>query len=121
MTPSRTARRALAAAVLPIASLSACSGGAKSPSPSPAAGTPGAVSIRGFRFSPDPLRVVSGTVVTWTNADDTAHSVVASDGAFKSPDRLVHGASYTVTLSTKGTFTYHCGIHNFMTATVVVT
>jgi plastocyanin len=31
------------------------------------------------------------------------------------------GASYTHTYDKPGTYSYHCGIHNFMTAKVAVT
>ena len=42
------------------------------------------VKIDNFSFGPGTLTVPVGTTVTWTNRDDIPHTVVSSDGAFKS-------------------------------------
>ena len=78
-----------------------------------------AISIANFAFQPDSLQVATGTTVTWTNADSTAHTVTADDGAFDAGP-LAPGASFTQTFTTPGTYTYHCQIHPFMTGTIVV-
>lgn len=79
-----------------------------------------AVSIQNFAFAPANLTVKVGTEVTWTNADEDPHTVVAKGGQFKS-EVLQTGATYTFTFTTPGTYEYLCSIHPFMTATVVVT
>jgi len=77
------------------------------------------VSIQNFAFAPASLAVKVGTTVTWTNADQDPHTVVAKGGQFKS-GILNTGAGYTFTFTTAGTYDYLCSIHPFMIATVVV-
>jgi plastocyanin len=83
-----------------------------------AAGTP--VAIKDFKFGPTSVTVAAGGSVTWTNQDSFAHSIKSGDGSFDSPD-IATGQTFTAKFPTAGTFTYVCGIHNFMTGTVVVT
>ena len=40
--------------------------------------------IDNFSFGPAAITVAAGTTVTWTNRDDIPHTVVSTDGAFKS-------------------------------------
>jgi plastocyanin len=87
------------------------------PSASPSAG---AVEVQGFAFRPPALTVAAGTTVTWTNHDDFAHSVVDRAGTFHS-EPIAPGTTYQHTFDAPGTYTYICGIHPSMTATVVVT
>ena len=42
------------------------------------------VKIDNFSFGPGTLSVAAGTTVTWTNRDDIPHTVVSTDGVFKS-------------------------------------
>ena len=86
-------------------------------SPPSASGT--AEAIKDFAFSPKTVTVKVGGAVTWTNQDGTTHSVKSDDGSFVSHD-LEQGQTYTATFAKAGTFTYACGIHPFMTGTVVV-
>jgi plastocyanin len=63
--------------------------------------------------------VAVGTTVTWTSRDDIPHTVVSTDGVFKSKVRdTVEKFSYTFTKA--GTYPYFCSIHPKMTGTVVV-
>jgi hypothetical protein len=77
------------------------------------------VSIIDFAFSPSTLTIAPGNTVTWTNHGATAHTVTADAGAFGSA-ALLPGQTFSFTFSTPGTFSYHCSIHPFMTASVVV-
>ena len=77
------------------------------------------VTIQDFAFSPQMVTVKAGSAITWTNGDGTAHSVKSGDGSFVSQN-LQQGQSYSATFATPGTFPYVCGIHSFMTGTVVV-
>jgi plastocyanin len=87
----------------------------------PSAQTQGgtAVTISNFAFQPASLQITAGSSVTWTNQDSTAHTVTSDSGAFDS-GALAPGASFTQMFMTPGTYTYHCQIHPFMTATIVV-
>jgi plastocyanin len=78
------------------------------------------VVISGFAFSPAVAAVKVGTTVTWTQQDEDQHTVTANDGSFTSSP-LVTGATYTHTFTAPGTYQYHCSIHPFMHATVMVT
>ena len=96
-------------------STAAGSPAASAPTPSDAS----QLTIKNFAFSPDAVTVKMGSSVTWTNDDGFAHSVKSRDGSFVSGD-LDQGQTYTTTFATPGTFAYVCGIHSFMTGTVVV-
>jgi plastocyanin len=93
---------------------SAAAGPTSSP-PSSAA----AEAINDFAFSPETITLKVGSAVTWTNQDPFAHSVKSADGSFVSQD-LQQGQTFSATFTTAGTFAYICGIHTFMTGTVVV-
>ena len=78
-----------------------------------------AVKIGNFTFSPQVLTVPVGAAVAWTNDDDVPHTVVATDGAFRSKP-LDTGDSYAVTFKTPGEHAYFCSIHPMMTGKVIV-
>jgi plastocyanin len=82
-------------------------------------GTGNSVSIQNFAFSVSSLSVKSGTTVTWTNNDQTTHTVTADDGSFDSGN-IAPGGNFTHTFNAAGTIAYHCSIHSTMTAKVVV-
>ena len=79
-----------------------------------------AVDIVGFSFAPGTATVAVGDTVTWANADAQSHTATADDGAFDT-GTIAGRSSKAVTLTTAGTFAYHCRIHPAMTATLVVT
>ena len=81
--------------------------------------TGNSVSIANFAFSVSSLSVKSGTTVTWTNNDQTTHTVTADDGSFDSGN-IAPGGKFTHTFNAAGTIAYHCSIHSSMTAKVVV-
>lgn len=85
-------------------------------SPSPANAD---VKIDNFSFGPDNLTVPAGTTVTWTNRDDIPHTVVSTDGVFRSKVRDTD-ETFSYTFSKPGTYPYFCTIHPKMTGTVVV-
>jgi plastocyanin len=92
--------------------------GASTAPPTAPAGN--AVSIDNFAFAPATLTVPTGSTVTWTNRDEEPHTVVASDGSFRSPG-MGSQATFSHTFAKAGSFDYVCSIHPFMHATVVVT
>ncbi len=82
--------------------------------------TTNAVNIKNMAFTPDNITVKVGSTVTWTNEDNTVHTVTANDGSFAS-DSLANGKSYSHTFNTPGTYKYRCVIHPNMTGIVTVT
>ena len=77
------------------------------------------VQIDGFRFAPVNLDITVGTQVIWTNKQNVAHDVTADDNQYFS-EMLDTNQTYSHTFSAPGAYTYHCSIHPFMKATVVV-
>jgi plastocyanin len=77
------------------------------------------VRIDNFSFGPAALTVAAGTTVTWTNHDDIPHTVVSSDGVFKSK-ALDTDEKFSYTFSKAGTYPYFCSIHPKMTGKVIV-
>jgi amicyanin len=88
-----------------------------------AAATPQAktmeVKIDNFKFGPEALTVPVGTTVTWTNRDDIPHTVVSTDGAFKSKV-LDTDEKFSFTFAKAGTYDYFCSIHPKMVGKVIV-
>jgi plastocyanin len=78
-----------------------------------------AVKIDNFSFGPATLTVAVGTTVTWVNHDDIPHTVVSTDGAFKSKV-LDTDEKFSFTFSKAGSYPYFCSIHPKMTGKVVV-
>ena len=91
-----------------------------SPPPSSLVVPANTVIIQGNSFNPEVLNVKVGQKVTWTNNDSYTHTVTGDDGSFDSGN-LGAGQSFIFAFSKAGTYTYHCSIHTFMTAKVVVT
>jgi len=78
-----------------------------------------AAKIVNFAFAPPTITVHAGGAVTWTNADDDPHTVVADGGAFKSA-ALDTGDSFRQVFATPGTYVYHCSLHPYMVGKIVV-
>ncbi|HEY8716522.1 MAG TPA: cupredoxin family copper-binding protein [Candidatus Acidoferrum sp.] len=77
------------------------------------------VKIDNFSFGPTTLTVAAGSTVTWVNHDDIPHTVVSTDGAFKSKV-LDTDEQFSFTFTKPGTYAYFCSIHPKMTGTLVV-
>jgi plastocyanin len=117
--------------VVTLVALAACSGSAASAPPAaapsqagsqaPAASGGGAtaVEMKELAFNPATLTVPTGSKVTWTNNDTTAHTVTFDDGSADSGNLAV-GSTFDHTFAAAGTFAYHCTIHSFMKGTVTV-
>lgn len=92
-------------------------------------GSPNSVTITtdssgSYAFSPATLTIKVGTTVTWTNTTGAPHTVTSDDG--KSFDSGIShpisasGGTFSFTFTKPGTYAYHCQIHPFMKATIVV-
>ena len=77
------------------------------------------VTIDNFVFGPQAVTVPVGTTVTWTNRDDIPHTVVSTEGVFKSKVRDTD-EKFSYTFTKAGTYPYYCSVHPKMTGTVVV-
>lgn len=72
-------------------------------------------------YDPDNITVVIGinNTVIWTNNDNEAHTVTASDGSFDSGN-MNPGATFDYTFTTPGTYPYICTYHPWMHGYVTV-
>jgi plastocyanin len=77
------------------------------------------VTIDNFSFGPQTLTVPVGATVTWTNHDDIPHTVVSTDGVFKSKVRDTD-EKFSYTFAKAGTFSYFCSVHPKMTGKIIV-
>ncbi len=78
------------------------------------------VTISNFKFEPVSVTVSVGQKLNFVNKDAQGHTATSDNpGAFDSQS-IAAGASTPVTLTSPGTYTYHCSFHPFMKGTVVV-
>jgi plastocyanin len=72
-------------------------------------------------FTPNPAVLTVGQKIQWKNDDGMTHTATANGGAFNTGSISAGGSSGVITLSTQGSFPYHCSVagHN-MTGTVTV-
>ena len=91
--------------------------------PSQAAGVtrsgPADVTVAGFAFGPNALKVSAGQAVTWTNNDDTPHQITVTGGNQRS-DVMLKGQSATLSFDAAGNIAYTCGLHPSMKGTIEV-
>ena len=85
---------------------------------------PGTVTVKTFSFQPAQLAAKAGTAVTWTNQDETTHTVTAGKPGAPSGqfDQALEGAgkTFAFTFATAGSYSYFCSRHTSMTGEVVV-
>ena len=77
------------------------------------------VPIKNFAFMEMSVAVAVGGSVTWKNLDGEPHTVVSTDGLFRSGG-LDEGDSFTFKFQKPGVYKYVCSIHPQMKASVVV-
>src|SRR5262249_26055503 len=78
------------------------------------------VQVTGEGFTPSAVTVSVGDSVTWHNADNANHQVVANDGSFASPV-LKPGDTFTQTFNASGKTAYHDSLATKHTGSVTVT
>jgi plastocyanin len=131
MTRSRLGRSGVIFAAVVVSSVAAmgCGGDDKSAPPTTSgtsgssttagpAGAAGMVTIKSFKFAPEPAQAKVGDTITITNMDGTDHTATADDGSF---DTGKFQGTKTFTVTKSGTIKYHCDIHTYMTGTIQVT
>jgi plastocyanin len=72
-----------------------------------------------FVFSPDMIKVKTGTEVVWKNKDSSGHTVTAEDGSFDS-GTINEGGEFKVKFNNPGTYSYTCDMHSFMSGKIIV-
>jgi len=106
-----------------ISAVLASSCGSSSPT-SPTTSADVTITIQGDRgnqsYSPPSATVTAGQTVAWHNGDSTSHTATQDSGQFNTCTINGGGNSAPVTMSTRGTFTYHCTIHPGMVGTITV-
>jgi plastocyanin len=114
-------------AILCLALAGAACGSDDSPSnptspSSPATPSSGLVTveIRNSSYQPNPVTVKVGSQVNWHNSDNIDHTATSDTGMFDNFVNAMSAHGAPVTMSTAGTFAYHCTIHSNMRATIVV-
>ncbi len=80
------------------------------------------ISIQDEAFVPSCAKVALNAAVTFTNDDNTDHTVTTDSGQAETFDSgvLTSGQDFTHTFATAGTIKYHCDVHSGMKATVFV-
>ena len=78
------------------------------------------VEIKNSAFLQPTLTIKKGDTVKWTNNDGASHTVVFDSGSEISSGTLAQGQSYSHIFNDAGTFAYHCGIHTYMKAKIIV-
>jgi plastocyanin len=77
------------------------------------------VAIKDFAFGPKEIAVPVGGTLTWTNKDSEPHTVLTSDKTIASK-AIDADEQFAFKFDLAGTYAYHCSLHPYMTATVVV-
>lgn len=75
--------------------------------------------IQNYTYSPSTITVSSNTTIKWTNKDAVDHTVTSDSSIFDSGSISTSG-TFSYTFTTPGTYPYHCTIHPYMKATVIV-
>ena len=102
---------------------SACGSSSSTPT-SPTTAADVTINILGDRanlsFNPNPTTMKVGQSVAWKNTDTIAHDATQDAAKFDTGTLNAGATSTAVTMSTAGTFTYHCSIHPGMVGTITV-
>ena len=93
--------------------------------PTPAKGSTQVVMIitnsdGSYSFSPTKLTIKVGTTVIWKDVSSAPHTVTSDDGTTFDSGTVPVGGSFHFIFKTAGSFSYHCNIHPYMKATIVV-
>ena len=127
-TPFRSALVPLVA-VLALGGCGKSDKGDEAAKPPPASAAQGSVPLSGeapvdivnFEFKPQKVVVKPGTKVTWTNGDTAIHALRdTSPLATPQSKDLAKGDTFAITYAQPGSYSYICGIHQYMMGTVEV-
>lgn len=82
----------------------------------------GEVTIKGFKYDPEPASAKVGDTLTFKNDDGSVHTATSEDDApakFDTGD-IPKGDSAEITVEKEGTYRYKCTIHSSMHGTLEV-
>jgi len=77
-------------------------------------------------FIPNPVTVEIGTIVTWSNTDNAAHTATSGDpgnpSGYWDSSLIMAGSSYTKSFEgfEPGTYPYHCMVHPWMAVYIII-
>jgi plastocyanin len=74
-----------------------------------------------YSFQPASVTIPKGAEIVWTNMSDAPHTVTSDSNAFTGSSTFMQNQTFKMTFNTAGTFAYHCSIHTYMKATIIVT
>jgi plastocyanin len=112
---------ALAAAFAIVGLTYGCGSSTSSPSQATADVTVQMVGDKGSQsYSPNPTSLRVGQTIAWHNSDTIAHTSTKDGGGFDTGSINGGATSAPITMSTAGTFTYHCTLHPGMVGTITV-
>lgn len=119
--------------ILPLVALLACGGGGSDTTGPGTGGAPACsgatcaarpteeVNMHNLEFFPEIIIVGSGSTVTWTNTDGTAHNVTFDGGVVPASGTVDPGTKKALTMPTApGTYQYKCTIHSNMSGSVMI-
>ena len=76
------------------------------------------VTIKNFKYKPGAIEINPGDRVVWSNLDDVKHT--ATKGGSFTTGKIKPGAAVAVKFTSKGTYRYHCTLHEEMFGKIVV-
>lgn len=79
------------------------------------------VTMSDTAFMPQTIAIKAGDTVVWKNTSSKSHTVT-SDGGFLllNSGNIAPGKTFSHTFKSPGSYTYHCGIHDRMSGTIIV-
>jgi plastocyanin len=76
------------------------------------------VNIKDFKYKPGTIAINPGDRVVWANLDKVKHT--ATKGGSFTTGKIKPGRAVAVRFSAKGTYRYHCTLHDEMFGKIVV-
>jgi plastocyanin len=94
------------------------SGAPASAAPSATASRSVTVNIKDFKYKPGTIDINPGDRVVWVNLDKVKHT--ATKGGSFTTGKIKPGKAVAVRFSARGTYRYHCTLHEDMFGKIVV-
>ena len=115
---ARVAAIVAAGAVLALLLLRIGSGAPASAAPTATASKSVTINIKNFKYKPGAIDINPGDRVVWVNRDKVKHT--ATKGGSFTTGKIKPGKAVAVRFSSRGTYRYHCTLHEDMFGKIVV-
>jgi plastocyanin len=115
---ARVAAIAATGCIAALLLLTAGGGPAASAAPTARASKSVTVTIKDFKYKPATISINPGDRVVWANLDDVKHTA-AKGGSFTT-GKIKPGKAVAVKFGSRGTYRYHCTLHEEMFGKIVV-